>query len=50
MDNSSKRIINWLAPILQGLIDSRFYGKVTLEFKEGRVVLVRREETIMPPK
>jgi hypothetical protein len=50
MDKSLEKIIHWLAPILRGLIDSRFYGKVTLEFKDGKIVLIRREETIMPPK
>lgn len=34
--------------LLDKLATGRFYGTVSLQFKDGRVVLIRKEETILP--
>ena len=34
--------------LLARLGRERFYGKLTIEFKEGAIVVIRREETIKP--
>jgi hypothetical protein len=38
----------WAIKILKQLIESRFYGKVVLSFECGKIVLVKKEETIKP--
>ena len=40
----------WFLQLLKNLREGRFYGKIVLELKEGKVVLIRREETIKPPQ
>jgi hypothetical protein len=40
----------WLTKILNELKTKRFYGKITLSFEAGKLVTLRREETIKPPK
>ena len=37
-----------LAPLLAELEQSRFYGSVEIKFEAGRVVLLRKTETIKP--
>lgn len=32
----------------QHLIANRFYGKLTLSIEDGKIVLIRKEETIKP--
>lgn len=39
----------WILDLLKDLQKESFYGKVVFEIKDGDVVLVRREESIMPP-
>jgi hypothetical protein len=39
----------WALKILKDLQDSSFYGRIILEFKAGRLVLLRQEQTIKPP-
>ena len=34
--------------LIQQLIRERFYGAVTLKFEAGRVVLMKKEETLKP--
>jgi len=34
--------------LLDKLASVRFYGTVSLQFKDGTVVLIRKEETILP--
>jgi hypothetical protein len=34
--------------LIQELAQKRFYGSVTLKFEAGRVVLLRKEETLKP--
>lgn len=38
--------MNKIVEIIRDLISSKFYGKVTLSFENGRITLVRKEETI----
>lgn len=34
--------------IITDLIAGKFYGKLTLSFENGKIVLYRKEETIKP--
>jgi len=43
-------IFDWLSEIIHELIAARFYGKVTLCFEAGKLVHVRKEETLQPPQ
>lgn len=40
---------SWYLTLLRTLRRENFYGKLILELKKGKVVLVRKEETIKPP-
>lgn len=40
----------WLAVHINNLVESRFYGKVTLQFEAGNITTVKKEETLKPPK
>jgi len=40
---------SWLTAYLNRLRQSRFYGKIIIDIKEGSIVLLRKEETIKPP-
>ena len=37
-----------VADILRSLEESRFFGTVELKFESGRVVLIRKTETVKP--
>jgi hypothetical protein len=39
----------WLFNLVEGLRDRKFYGRVIFEMKEGKIFLIRKEETIKPP-
>lgn len=41
---------SWLLEYIDGLRRSRFYGKITIDLREGDIVLLRKEETIKPPQ
>jgi len=34
--------------IMHDLIARKFYGKLTISFENGKIVLIRKEETIKP--
>lgn len=34
--------------IINDLIARKFYGKLTISFENGKIVLIRKEETIKP--
>lgn len=40
----------WIAAHINNLVESRFYGKVTLSFEAGNITTVKKEETLKPPK
>ena len=40
----------WVPELLKGLRERQFYGKLVLEMKDGKIVLIRKEETIKPPQ
>jgi hypothetical protein len=40
--------VNERIALLRQLEAARFYGTVSLQFKDGAVVLIRKEETILP--
>jgi len=42
----SDRIANFLADLER----QRFFGSLTLQYRDGQLVLVRREETLLPEK
>lgn len=40
---------DWVLKLLAELSDKQFYGKLTLEFQGGNLVLTRTEEVRKPP-
>lgn len=40
---------NWLARIVEKMQQDKFFGTVTVHFKEGEMVLVDKNETFKPP-
>ena len=40
--------MNQTIKIITDLIACKFYGKLTISFENGKVVLYRKEETIKP--
>ena len=39
----------WLNSLLLELRDAKFYGKLVIEMRAGKVHLLRKEETLKPP-
>ena len=35
-----------LVDLIQGLIDKKFYGKLTISFEAGNIVNIKKEESI----
>jgi len=46
---NEKKILEWLGQFLSQLMEKKFYGHLTLTFESGKIVLIRREETLKPP-
>jgi hypothetical protein len=42
--------MNWIAKILTDLQARKFYGKITIHFENGRIILAKKEATLKPPK
>ena len=42
--------MNWIIETIKALRDRAWYGKLTLHFEAGRVTMMRKEETLKPPK
>jgi len=42
--------MKWLIDLIQSLQEVAWYGKLTISFEAGKVTLVRKEETLKPPK
>ena len=40
----------WAVSHLSGARNAGFYGKITIQFEAGSVVLIRKEQTQKPPK
>jgi hypothetical protein len=40
--------MNEVFTLLRNLADSQFYGALVIKFEAGKVVLLRKEETIKP--
>lgn len=40
----------WLERVLSQTENNRFYGKLVLSFESGKLVYLKKEETIKPPK
>jgi hypothetical protein len=40
----------WLVTSLYHLSRERFYGKATTSFESGNIVLLRKEQTVKPPR
>lgn len=41
---------SWAVSNLYGAYTSAYYGKITVQFEAGRIVLLRKEQTQKPPK
>jgi len=42
--------LNWTNGLLVSAQKRRWYGKMTIEFKNGMIDIIRNEETLKPPK
>lgn len=42
--------MEWVFSIIREAMRGKFYGRVVLVFEAGNVKVVKREETIAPPK
>jgi len=40
----------WVMEFLRWAKEKGFYGRITLHFEAGRLVHLKREETLKPPK
>lgn len=40
--------IMWAIDLIKVLIKDKFYGKIEISFEAGKIVLVRKTETIKP--
>jgi hypothetical protein len=40
--------MNQTIELIQSLVRERFYGALTIKFEAGRVVIIKKEETIKP--
>jgi hypothetical protein len=38
--------VNKLIKILTDLMDKKFYGKIVLTFQHGKIIIIKKEETI----
>ena len=48
LSSKKKSEINQVSAIIKTAQHMKFYGKITLEFKNGLIDLIRKEETIKP--
>ncbi len=42
-------LFDWLKNIIKEATSKQFYGKIHLHFEAGRLVHIKREETLKPP-
>ena len=42
-------ILSWVIEHVKTLRAAQYYGKLTIHFERGKIVLLRKEETIKPP-
>lgn len=42
--------MKWLLNLITSLRDAGWYGKLVISFEAGKITLVRKEETLKPPK
>jgi len=42
--------MQWIKEVIQALMDNGWYGKLVISFEAGKITLVRKEETLKPPK
>ena len=41
---------HWAVAIIRTLESERFYGALSLKFRDGALVIIERNETILPPQ
>lgn len=46
MNAKSKPVIEALLKIIQLLIEEKFWGQITIKFKDGEPILIQREQQI----
>ena len=42
--------MSWVVDVIKKISSEKFYGKIILQFEAGKIVLIRKEETIKPPR
>jgi hypothetical protein len=40
----------WAINLIKAAVRDRFYGRITLHFEAGKIVHMKREQTLKPPK
>lgn len=46
MSNRSKPVIEAILKIIQTLIEDRFWGQITIKFKDGEPIIINQEKQI----
>jgi hypothetical protein len=44
------RNMDWINTVLRKHIQEKFYGKLTISFENGKIVLLKMEQTVKPPR
>ncbi len=50
MPQNESKWFDWLIKLINAASQNRFYGRIALHFEAGKLVHVKREETMKPPK
>ncbi|MGA2875352.1 MAG: hypothetical protein ABSE82_07410 [Nitrososphaerales archaeon] len=41
---------DWLVPVIENLEENKFYGKLVVNFCQGDVSMINKEESILKPQ
>lgn len=42
--------IRWLMEQIQYLMAEKFYGQITIRFEAGNITVIKKEQSLIPPK
>jgi hypothetical protein len=49
MSKAEEKLAVWLLKLVGDLVGEKFFGKIILNFENGKVTTVRKEQTLKPP-
>lgn len=49
MTSSRDKTTEWILSLLNELQSEKFFGKLVIELKDGKTILIRMERTLKPP-